>query len=124
MNDDKPIYLQIMNIIEDRILDETYKTDDIIISTNQIAKIYSVNPTTAVKAVSMLTNKGILYKKRGIGMAVTNEAKSIILKERKYVFMNQQLQEIVSAANKLGISRQELIQLILNMGDKGGLEND
>lgn len=124
MNDDKPIYLQIIDIIEDKILDETYKTDDIIISTNQIAKIYSVNPTTAVKAVSLLANKGILYKKRGIGMAVTKEARAIILKEKKYIFMHQQLQEIISSANKLGIDKQELIQLILDINDKGEIKND
>lgn len=114
MNDDRPIYQQIIEIIEDDILNGTYQPDDIIISTNQIAKIYSVNPTTSVKAVSSLTDKGILYKKRGIGMAVTDGAKNIILAERKERFFSQQLKEFLSAAEKLGITQSKLIEIIKN----------
>ena len=70
MNDSQPIYIQIMEIIENDIITGVYQTDGLIISTTQISKLYSVNPTTAVKAVSKLTDAGILYKKRGIGMCV------------------------------------------------------
>lgn len=118
MNDNKPIYQQIMEIIEDDILNDTYKVDSIIISTTQISKVFSVNPTTAIKAVSTLTDKGILYKKRGIGMAVTAEAKEIILFERKNLFFNHQLQEFISTANKLGIDKKQLADLILKSNFK------
>lgn len=113
MNDDKPIYLQIMEIIEDDIISGVYSPNDIIISTTQISKLYSVNPTTAVKAISTLTDKGILYKKRGIGMAVTETAKDIILQERSTVFFSQSIHEFIAAARKLGITREALAKMIL-----------
>ena len=113
-----------MAIIEDDILNGTYQTDSIIISTTQISKIYSVNPTTAVKAVSTLTDKGILYKRRGIGMAVTEKAREILLAERKDLFFNQQLQEFISSANKLGITRKQLAELILNTEPERSTDND
>lgn len=124
MNDDKPIYQQIMSIIEDDILNGTYQVDSIIISTTQIAKIYSVNPTTAVKAISILTEKGILRKQRGIGMAVTEGALDIIQEKRRTLFFHQQLQEFISSASKLGITRQQLVELILNETIEGGATND
>lgn len=113
MNDDKPIYLQIMEIIEDDIISGVYTSNDIIISTTQIARLYSVNPTTAVKAVSELTDKGILYKKRGIGMAVTEAAKDTILGERTTIFFSQSIHAFVAEAAKLGIAREALAKMIL-----------
>ncbi len=114
MNYNKPIFKQIMDIIEGDILRGVYKKDDIIISTTQIAKVYSVNPATAIKAISTLTNNGILYKKRGIGMAVTEDAKEIILNEHKNIFFNSSLQEFISEAEKLGITKKELAKIILD----------
>ncbi|MGO0881420.1 GntR family transcriptional regulator [Clostridioides difficile] len=124
MNEDKPVYQQIMTIIEDMILNDTYLPDSIVISTTQISKIYSVNPTTAVKAVSMLVEKEVLYKKRGIGMAVTSNAKEIILAERQNLFFNHQLEEFISSAEKIGISRKRLSELILTTNFERSTKND
>lgn len=101
-----------MEMIEDDIITDVYKTDDIIISTNQISKLLSVNPTTAVKSISMLTDAGILYKKRGIGMCVTGEAKGIIIKRRKEEFINITITSLLSDAAKLGISKEDIISMI------------
>lgn len=101
-----------MEMIEDDILSGTYKTDDIIISTTQISKLLSVNPTTSVKAVSNLTDEGILYKRRGIGMCVANGAKEKILFRRKEAFLGETVSSFLEEAKKLGISQDELIQII------------
>lgn len=124
MNDDKPIYLQIMEIIEDDIISSVYIPNDIIISTTQISKLYSVNPTTAVKAISTLTDKGILYKKRGIGMAVTETAKDIILQERSTIFFSQSIHEFIAAARKLGITREALAKMILEESKEENYTHD
>ncbi|WP_395022313.1 GntR family transcriptional regulator [Robinsoniella sp. RHS] len=112
MNNDRPIFQQIMEMIEDDIISGTYQVDDIIISTTQISKLLSVNPTTSVKAVSNLTEEGILYKKRGIGMCVTDGARDKILNRRKKIFFEEAVPELLTEADKLGISEAELIQTI------------
>lgn len=112
MNSEKPIFIKIMEMIEDDILSGVYKTDDIIISTTQISKLLSVNPTTAVKAVSNLTNQGVLFKRRGIGMCVANGAKEKILSHRQEAFLGEIVPEFLEEAKKLGISENELIQII------------
>ena len=114
MDDSRPIFAQIMEMIESDIITGVYKTDDMIISTTQISKLYSVNPTTAVKAISKLTDMGILYKKRGIGMCVAEGAKERITARRKDVFLNQTVDSMLAEAKTLGIPKEELIEVINN----------
>ena len=114
MNDNQPVFIQIMEMIESDIITGVYKTDDLIISTTQISKLYSVNPTTAVKAISKLTDMGILYKKRGIGMCVAGGAKERITARRKSVFLNQTIDSMLTEAKTLGLSTKELIDVIMS----------
>jgi len=112
LNNSQPIFIQIMEIIESDIITGVYQTDDLIISTTQISKVYSVNPTTAVKAISKLTDAGILYKKRGIGMCVAEGARDKISARRRDVFINQTIEELITEAKTLGMSTDELIRVI------------
>ena len=112
VNADKPVFQQIIDMIEDDILTGVYAPDDMIISTTQISKLLGVNPTTSVKAVSILTERDILYKKRGLGMAVTAEARALILDKRKRQFFKKTLPEFVDYAAKIGISSAELAALV------------
>jgi DNA-binding transcriptional regulator YhcF (GntR family) len=111
-----------MEMIESDIITGAYQTDDLIISTTQISKVYSVNPTTAVKAVSKLTDAGILYKKRGIGMCVAMGAREKITERRRSVFLNETIGALLAEAKTLGISTEELIGVIKNR--KGAKIND
>ena len=122
MNDSQPVFMQIMEIIESDIITGVYKTGDLIISTTQISQVYSVNPTTAVKAISKLTDAGILYKKRGIGMCVAEGAREKITKRRRNVFLNQTIDTLLAEAKTLGISLDELISVIRNR--EGANEHD
>ncbi len=112
MNNDKPIFMRIMDMIEDDILSGVYKEDELIISTTQISKLLSVNPTTSVRAVSILADKGILNKKRGIGMCVAKGAKEKILSQRKKTFLSETVRAFLAEAEKLGITENELIQIM------------
>ena len=116
LNESQPIFQQIMEMVESDIITGVYKTDDLIISTTQISKVYSVNPTTAVKAISKLTDAGILYKRRGIGMCVSEGAREKITARRKEVFLNQTIGELLSEAKTLGISLDELVSEIKRQG--------
>ena len=112
MNDSQPVFLQLMEIIENDIVTGVYQVDELIISTTQISRVYSVNPATAVKAVSKLSDAGILYKKRGIGMCVAKGAREKITKRRRSVFLDKTLGELLGEAKTLGISLGELINEI------------
>ena len=67
-NAGKSIYIQISEMIETISAVEFCLKKKKVPSTNELAKLYTINPATAAKGVNILVDEGILYKKRGIGM--------------------------------------------------------
>lgn len=112
LTDDKSIYLQISQMIETDILRGILLEEERIPSTNELAKLYTINPATAAKGVNILVDNGVLYKKRGIGMFVSTGAVEKIRGRRKQNFYEVRLAELLNEAKSLGISKEELIHQI------------
>lgn len=112
LTQEKSIYIQIGDMIETDILRGILMEEERVPSTNELARLYTINPATAAKGINILVDEGILYKKRGIGMFVTKGAKNIILKKRKEAFYEDYLKELIMEAKSLGISREDLISMI------------
>ena len=108
----QPVFVQIMETIEADIMTGAYAQDDMIISTNQIARLYGVNPATAVKAVAKLTDAGVLYKRRGIGMCVAAGAKEQIVSRRRAYFLETTVGELIAEAKALGMTIDQLVDVI------------
>ena len=109
---DKPIYLQIREKIEDQIVNNQLKEGDQVPSTTQLVNFYKINHATVSKGVNQLVEEGILFKKRGIGMFVAEGASEKLIQKRKDAFLENYVVGLVQEAEKLGITDQELIQLI------------
>lgn len=109
LNQEKSIYIQISEMIENDILRDVLLEDERVPSTNELAKLYAINPATAAKGINILVDAGILYKKRGIGMFVSDGAKEVIKTKRKAQFYENYVSEIVNEAKTLGITKAELI---------------
>jgi DNA-binding transcriptional regulator YhcF (GntR family) len=107
-NSDKPIFLQMADRLCDEILADKYKDDDRIPSVREYAVLLEVNTNTAVKAYDELARANIIYNKRGLGYFVTKGAKKQILKERKHVFMKEQLPELFRQMQLLGITLEDV----------------
>lgn len=114
LNSDKSIYIQIAEMVENDILLENLKEEDQAPSTNEFSKVYGINPATARKGLNLLVDEGILYKKRGMGMFVEKNARRNILKKRQNLFLKQRLPEIIREANRLEISKEEILDYINN----------
>ena len=112
LSDTQSIYLQISQMIETDILRGILLEEERVPSTNELAKLYTINPATAAKGVNILVEEGILYKKRGIGMFVASGAAQQIRTKRKADFYTVKLQELLSEAKSLGITKEELIAMI------------
>lgn len=109
LNQEKSIYIQISEMIENDILRDVLLEDERVPSTNELAKLYAINPATAAKGINILVDAGILYKKRVIGMFVSDGAKEVIRTKRKAQFYENYVSEIVNEAKTLGITKAELI---------------
>jgi transcriptional regulator, GntR family len=87
LNQEKSIYIQIKEMLERDILKDIILEEEKVPSTNELAKLYAINPATAAKGVNLLVDEGILYKKRGIGMFVAAGAKEAIKKKKENIFL-------------------------------------
>lgn len=112
LDENQPIYLQIKQYIEDLIIDETIEAGEQIPSTNEFAKFYKINPATAAKGVNELVVEDVLYKRRGIGMFVTDHARDILIEKRKNLFYEDYILPLKNEATKLRISKEQLIEMI------------
>ena len=122
LNQEKSIYLQIKEMIEQDILRDILLEEERVPSTNELAKLYAINPATAAKGVNLLVDEGILHKKRGIGMFVAAGAKEAIRKKRREHFFENYVKGMLTEAANLGISKEELIEMIA--WEQGGNENE
>ena len=112
LTQEKSIYLQIAEMIETDILRDILLEEERVPSTNELAKLYAINPATAAKGVNILVDEGVLYKKRGIGMFVSAGAKEAILSRRKNEFYDNYVQKLLEEAASIGLGKEEVIQLI------------
>ncbi|WP_226035353.1 GntR family transcriptional regulator [Aquibacillus saliphilus] len=116
LDESKPIYEQIKEQMEDIIINDSIPKGDRVPSTNEIANFYKINPATAAKGINQLVDEGILYKKRGVGMFVTEDAKGILFQKRKNAFIKNFVIPLKTEAKKLNIDSQELLELLTKEG--------
>ena len=64
LTQEKSIYLQIAEMIETDILRDILLEEERVPSTNELAKLYAINPATAAKGVNILVDEGVLYKEK------------------------------------------------------------
>ncbi len=109
---DKPIYLQIAEQIETAIFTGAYPEETQIPSTTEISTVFKINPATVLKGMNILVDSGIIYKKRGLGMFVKEGALKTIREKRQNNFYKDYVESLISEAKKLGLSQNEIIELI------------
>ncbi|MEK4487417.1 GntR family transcriptional regulator [Psychrobacillus sp. FSL H8-0484] len=108
----KPIYIQVAEWIENEIIADRFLSDEKVHSQYQLADLFNINPATAAKGLTILVEEQILYKRRGLGMFVTPEAKTKILEKRRSETLTRMAMELVLEARRLSVSEEELIYLI------------
>jgi len=108
-DDRSPIYRQIADQIKTDILNGTLAEDSQVMSTNQYASFYRINPATAAKAFQELVDEGVLYKRRGVGMFVSPDARARLQKAHRARFFEDLVEPMVAEARAIGIPLQDVI---------------
>ena len=115
----RALFLQIAESVEDSIVDGSLAEEAQAPSTNELAAFYRINPATAAKGVAMLVDKGVLYKRRGIGMFVAPGARDLLLGERRAAFSDRYVEPLLIEARKLGLDADDLARLIRERAAEG-----
>ena len=113
----RALFLQVAESVEDSIIDGSLAPEAQAPSTNELAAFYRINPATAAKGIAMLTDKGVLYKRRGIGMFVAPGARDLLLAERRSAFADRFVDPLLTEARKLGLGPDDLALLIRERAD-------
>jgi len=108
----KPLYVQIAEWLKGEILNENIKEEERIYSQYQLAEMFTINPATAAKGLNILADEAVVYKKRGLGMFVSSNAKQFIQTKRRDQILGRMIKELVMEAKRLEVSESELIWMI------------
>jgi GntR family transcriptional regulator len=111
-DDRSPIYRQIADRIEAEVLSGALAGDEQVMSTNKYAAFHRINPATVNKAFQQLVDDGILYKRRGIGMFVSAQARQTLRARRRKSFFTDVVDPMVAQAKAIGIELSELVERI------------
>jgi GntR family transcriptional regulator len=107
-----PIYRQIADRIKAAVLTGELTADEQVMSTNQYAAFYRINPATAAKAFQELVDEGVLYKRRGIGMFVSPDARERLRAQHRQRFFTDVVEPMVAEAKAIGVPLSDVIARI------------
>ena len=77
LDNERPIYLQLMERIQQDIVSGVYKPGDKIPSVRDLALDAAVNPNTMQKALSELERSGLVYSQRTSGRFITEDTEML-----------------------------------------------
>ncbi|MGH8793546.1 MAG: GntR family transcriptional regulator [Stackebrandtia sp.] len=118
-DDSSPIYLQIAERVKSEILSGALAEDSQVMSTNQYAAAYRINPATAGKGLHELLDEGIIYKRRGIGMFVSPGARARLREQRSARFFADVVDPMVDEACAVGIPLDDVVDYVRRKKEEG-----
>ncbi|QZT38738.1 GntR family transcriptional regulator [Halosquirtibacter xylanolyticus] len=109
-DNNKPIYLQICDMIEENVIDGVWLPNNRIPSVRQFAVDVEVNPNTIANAFSELVERKVLYNKRGIGYFVSEEARTVIQARMRDEFYQKELDQFFLRMERCAISFEDVVK--------------
>lgn len=110
LDNDRPIYLQLMERIQQDIVSGIYKPGDRLPSVRDLAVEAAVNPNTMQKALSELERSGLVYSQRTSGRFITEDTR--LLDEMKTSLASEHILQFLEKMKLLGFQKEETAALI------------
>ena len=110
INSERPVYLQLIEQIQARIISGYYKPGDKLSSVRELATETKVNPNTMQKALSELERTGLIYTNRTSGRFITSD--ETMIQKLKEQSAREQIKEFIERMKLLGYPPGETLTLI------------
>ena len=110
LDDTRPIYLQIEDLIKTNIIAGVYQPGQKLPSVRDLAAEASVNPNTMQKALTELERSGLVYTQRTSGRFITEDISKMT--ELKEQLARDQIQLFLKNMEQLGLSRDDIRRLL------------
>lgn len=111
LDDTRPIYLQLEDIIKSKIIAGIYKPGQKLPSVRELAAEAAVNPNTMQKALTELERSGLVYTQRTSGRYITED--TAIMQNLKHQLAHDLIYQFLETMAHLGYTREESIQLLI-----------
>ena len=118
-DNERPIYIQIVEIIKIEIVSGKLKKKKKIPSVRELALIMKVNPNTIQKALSELEDEKLIYTERTNGKFVTEDEK--LIQNVKKQLAKEKVNNYIKSMNSIGIDLEEAISYLKELGGKDGV---
>lgn len=110
LDNNRPIYLQLMEKIQQDIISGVYHAGDRLPSVRELALEASVNPNTMQKALSELERNGLVHTQCTSGRFITED--KTMLKQLKTELAAVHIQDFLNTMKQLGFPPEEILELI------------
>ena len=117
-NSNRPIYQQIVDEIELRILNGTYEMGMRLPSVRDLAVLAAVNPNTMQRALSELEEMGLVTTQRNTGRTVTTDEAAVA--RARDVKADLLVETFMVQMKALGLSRKEVLDRLAKGESKEG----
>lgn len=114
-SNDKPIFLQLVDIIKSDIISGKFQTNEKLPSVREFALMYSVNPNTIQKALQILEDEKLITTDRTNGKYVSKNSKQI--ENNKLKTINIEIDAFFEKMKNFGLEVNEIKELINNKGE-------
>ena len=108
-SDGAPIYRQLKDRVIAMMLDGLLKPGEALPSVRQVAADYQLNPITVSRAYQELADEGLVEKRRGLGMFVTEEASRQLRSSERERFLTLYWPRIRDMIDRLGLDPAALL---------------
>lgn len=113
LDSDRPIYSQIIEIVQMQIISGKYLPGEKLPSVRILASEASVNPNTMQKALSELEKSGLIITKRTSGRIVTEDNQMIQLVRKDLA--TTEITTFFEKMKNLGFDKDSILSLIQNI---------
>src|SRR5262245_17252332 len=111
-NDSQPIYRQLRDKVVAMILEGHLADGDALPSVRSVAAGFTLNPLTVLKGYQQLVDEGLVEKRRGRGMFVTEGARTQLMRGERERFLDQEWPRVLLVIERLGLDPAELLQAV------------
>lgn len=121
LKSDRPIYTQLLEHIQLKIISGEFSPGDKLPSVRELAAQAAVNPNTMQKALAELEKSGLVYSQRTAGRFITEDKK--MLEELKNNIAKREITDFINSMKNLGFTVNDILQLmqpIANNENQGG----
>lgn len=105
-----PVYICVANFLCDKLVKGEYLPSGRFVSVRDCAAQTGVNPNTVAKSFELLTEKGVIVNRRGVGYFVTENAVEIIKELERAHFLQEEIPAFQAKAEMLNIKLTDYIK--------------